>query len=127
MRKIDLTGQRFGSLTVVREEGKQATNVTWLCRCDCGGQAVVQGSRLHTGTIAACIDCRQFGRRKRVEREPVAEPAAAFIDLRPGLARCSCGKVFRPDPGQTRCNPCAPQRGVMGRSFTGSAAAMAAS
>ena len=35
---VELTGQRFGRLTVIRKYGidKHNGNVTWLCKCDCG-------------------------------------------------------------------------------------------
>lgn len=36
MKKIDLTGNRYGHLTVLKENGKRGKNILWLCRCDCG-------------------------------------------------------------------------------------------
>ncbi len=33
----DLTGRRFGRLTVVQKASKKSSNTTrWLCLCDCG-------------------------------------------------------------------------------------------
>ena len=32
----DLTGRRFGKLTVLEKAGRQGTSQLWLCRCDCG-------------------------------------------------------------------------------------------
>lgn len=32
----DLTGQRFGFLVALREDGRNISNVLWLCQCDCG-------------------------------------------------------------------------------------------
>ena len=44
---IDLTGQRFGKLTVIARDGSDKNNkATWLCRCDCGKETVVRGSDL---------------------------------------------------------------------------------
>jgi hypothetical protein len=37
MKLIDLTGQRFGILTVIRrDENNKWNETTWLCQCDCG-------------------------------------------------------------------------------------------
>ena len=34
---IDLTGQKFGLLTVIkREENTNTGNSRWLCKCECG-------------------------------------------------------------------------------------------
>lgn len=56
MRLHDLTGQRFGRLTVLyREPENNANNkVVWRCRCDCGADAIVIGSRLYTGKTKSC-------------------------------------------------------------------------
>lgn len=41
----DLTGQRFGRLTVVRQIGKNKQgNYMWFCQCDCGNTCTVVGS-----------------------------------------------------------------------------------
>lgn len=40
----DLTGQRFGKLTVVSFAGKRNHSAYWNCRCDCRNDTVVQGS-----------------------------------------------------------------------------------
>lgn len=43
--KFDLTGQRFGKLIVVREDGRIRASRAWLCACDCGETTrVPQGS-----------------------------------------------------------------------------------
>jgi hypothetical protein len=49
---IDLTGQRFGRLTVV----KKAKNgyVKWLCKCDCGNETTVSGQELRKGKTNSC-------------------------------------------------------------------------
>lgn len=53
-RYIDLTGQRFGRLTVLRRvENKVVSSRNqksqWLCKCDCGNEIIAQGSKLRTG------------------------------------------------------------------------------
>lgn len=51
--RLELSGQRFGRLHVVRFVGVRARRSWWLCRCECGAQPVVRGDRLtdsHQGT-----------------------------------------------------------------------------
>ena len=34
---IDLTGQKFGKLTVIRKaENPSEAHIKWLCKCECG-------------------------------------------------------------------------------------------
>lgn len=52
---IDLTGQRFGRLTVVgRAENAKDGHARWLCKCDCGNTTVVGGNDLKKGTSRSC-------------------------------------------------------------------------
>lgn len=52
---IDLTGQRFGRLTVVkRGKNKSYRAVTWLCICDCGNETIVASIALRTGRTTSC-------------------------------------------------------------------------
>lgn len=52
-RLIDLSGQRFGALSVVsRIEG--ATPTAWHCICECGKEVDVLASNLRTGKTTSC-------------------------------------------------------------------------
>lgn len=54
---IDLTGQRFGRLTViapVRFKANDGTRIKWQCRCDCGGTALAVAYGLRRGTTQSC-------------------------------------------------------------------------
>lgn len=47
---IDLTGQRFNKLVVLRKSGNDKYRKTiWLCQCDCGNLKEVTRERLMTG------------------------------------------------------------------------------
>ena len=57
----DLTGKRFGRLTVIEKHGY--TNgkrklPTWLCKCDCGNTAIRTGKTLKDSKNSGCDDCR---------------------------------------------------------------------
>lgn len=51
---IDLTGQRFGRLTVLGRSYTRKGQLFWQCRCDCGNMCVVQGSLLRGGRTSSC-------------------------------------------------------------------------
>lgn len=54
---IDLTGQKFGRLTVVGRENRQdgiKWVAYWKCICDCGNVCVVAGTKLTTGHTKSC-------------------------------------------------------------------------
>lgn len=52
---IDLTGQRFGRLTVVSLAGRTKDGrAKWLCQCDCGNMHIARGSHLRSGNIQSC-------------------------------------------------------------------------
>lgn len=54
MRLIDLTGQKFGRLTVIRR-GENIDNYPgWVCQCDCGNITHVRGKFLRSGRTQSC-------------------------------------------------------------------------
>lgn len=47
--KLDLTGQRYGMLTVIKEAPKgNSCGSRWLCRCDCGNYKIVYCGNLRS-------------------------------------------------------------------------------
>ena len=54
MRLIDLSGKKFGLLTVLNRHGHSGKEVTWLCRCDCGKVGAVIGRDLRSGNTKSC-------------------------------------------------------------------------
>lgn len=53
-KKLDLTGQRFGKLTVLAPAENIGTKTAWLCKCDCGRQTVVKTQKLRSGRTVSC-------------------------------------------------------------------------
>lgn len=51
---IDLTGQRFGRLTVIGRADTKSKDVKWLCKCDCGNECITKGIYLRTGDTRSC-------------------------------------------------------------------------
>ena len=58
-KRNTLNGQRFGKLTVIRENGRNKDRqIMWLCQCDCGNTKTVRGKDLLSGHTQSC-GCRQ--------------------------------------------------------------------
>lgn len=52
---IDLSGQRFGRLTVLERAGRDKRGQTlWLCKCDCGNESIIRSSNLKRGISTSC-------------------------------------------------------------------------
>jgi len=51
---IDLTGKRFGRLTVLSRAENAGNMSRWLCECDCGNQTIVYGNNLRRGYTQSC-------------------------------------------------------------------------
>ena len=55
MKLIDLTGQKFGRLTVIeRAENSKQRRAQWFCKCDCGNSIVVRSAELLRGNTHSC-------------------------------------------------------------------------
>lgn len=53
-KAIDMTGQRFGRLVVIRRAESDGWKARWLCRCDCGVLAVRLRQTLVAGEARSC-------------------------------------------------------------------------
>lgn len=71
--KRDMTGEVYGSLTVMAFAGRLGGKPAWLCRCSCGQDNTVRTSDLTTGNTKSC-GClrasvgREIGLRGRVDQ-----------------------------------------------------------
>lgn len=98
----DLTGIRFGKLTVIRRDldlikkngGKEPR---WLCKCDCGNETVVLSSNLKSGSVKSCgcirnqiddLSGKTFGHLKVIclSRN---DGRRTFYEC-----KCDCGKII---------------------------------
>lgn len=62
--RLDIIGQKCHMLEVVAFAGLDSRrNSLWLCRCDCGTEKVIKGSRIRAKTVKSC-GCVIRGRRQ---------------------------------------------------------------
>ena len=114
-QKLDLTGQRYGKLTVLRPAENIDGRTAWVCLCDCGRETVVRTGNLRTGTTKACGCLRTKGEdelsfmgatseekrslKKRLDltgqrfgKLTVLRPAENIGRLTSWVCRCDCGR-----------------------------------
>jgi hypothetical protein len=53
----NLTGQKFGKLTVIKPVKTINDTSRWLCKCECGNEKIVATYRLLSGRVKTCGDC----------------------------------------------------------------------
>lgn len=54
LNRIDLTGKRFGRLTVIKFYGRISGRVHWFCQCECGNKCHVSAASLVRGLTRSC-------------------------------------------------------------------------
>lgn len=96
-KKQDLTGKRFGSLTVIEEGHKTSSGIYWKCKCDCGNLTEVRGGHLRQGKIKSCgcglawnkldLKGKRFGRLTVIDEAGRANNQVLW------KCRCDCGKI----------------------------------
>ena len=82
-RAKDLTGMKFGRLTVIglnEEVSKQKKKSHWNCKCDCGNEKVVYGENLKGGRTTSCgcykkelYEDKEFRQMKSVKMKELNE------------------------------------------------------
>jgi len=108
--RVDLTGQKFGRLTVIAEAARtHSKKPRWRCRCDCGRETTVVSSNLKRGAVISC-GCARTGKfvldltGHRYGRLSVLELAGRDSRGRAlWLCRCDCGAPFTAASGRLRC------------------------
>lgn len=90
----DLTGQKFGHLTVLGRDKSDLSRVYWKCQCDCSQQTIlkVDGNALKNGHTKSCgcsivgdLYNQRFGMLTVVDRDYTRGPKAYW------LCKCDCG------------------------------------
>lgn len=107
-KPIDLTGQKFNSLTVLhrttQEEHAHKTgggfHVIWTCLCDCGNITYVQGTDLRNGHVKSCghdicfnITGQKFNRLTAIKKVSYKEHPYNTDEGALWECQCDCGNI----------------------------------
>lgn len=72
--KIDVTGQHFGRLTVLEDDGTRtnAGKVLWKCQCECGNITYVTSAELRSGHTKSC-GCYKRELASKIEKDLIGQ------------------------------------------------------
>ncbi len=97
----DLTGRRFGHITVIARNSNPKYKALWHCVCDCGTEFMAYSSALLQGKHTSCGKCRyhltrvkesMIGKRySHLVVTGIVEPEPQKFML---LCRCDCGEYI---------------------------------
>ena len=106
---IDLTGNKYGRLTVLYKDIKRKTNngSYWVCQCDCGKIKSVKSSSLRRGEIESCgclrnersykanecnrdhLEGQRFGKLTVIKRDETKPKGIVYW-----ICLCDCGNII---------------------------------
>ncbi len=100
---IDLTGQKYGKLTVLeRVENIGYGQVSWLCQCDCGNKTIVTSNALRSGNTKSCgclnynakndLTGQRFGKLTAICQ--VSKPKGCKTKGSYWKCKCDCGNII---------------------------------
>lgn len=126
----DLTGKRFGKLTVItRAENNKYNQVRWHCLCGCGNTKIITSNSLRVGT-KSCGCCHSHNQQlfKDLTGETfgklyvIKRVANDKLNKTRWLCKCKCGKEFivRSNDitkGRTRSCGCSRKLQLQGKRF----------
>ena len=103
-KKIDLTGQVFGFLTVLKESEKKEKEkeIYWECQCQCGKITRVRGSLLRKGKVKSCgcLNAKAISEKRTINlvgqqfnRLTVIERVENRNKIVYWKCKCSCGNI----------------------------------
>lgn len=83
---VDITGQKFGRMTVLSKARSVDGNARWECRCDCGTIKAVYGQDLRRGKVVSCGCHKAEMASKRGTHHMSTHPA--YGSWKSMIARC---------------------------------------
>lgn len=101
MRRVDLTGKKFGKLTVLNfYDVDKYGQSEWLCECECGNKIVAKMGNLRRGHTTSCgcrkyerfsedLTGKQFGRLTVLGFDHMGSKGRAYW-----CCKCQCGEVI---------------------------------
>ena len=99
--KIDLTGQKFERLYVIKPAPHKNGRTAWYCKCDCGNEIIVTTKSLRDGNTRSCGCLHKESVAKQFSKDITNQRFGNLIALEPTKERkhgsvvwkciCDCG------------------------------------
>ena len=86
-RHTDMSGMKFGRLTIIKEVERRNGRIAWECKCDCGNTIVITSENLKYGHTQSC-GCYQRERAKEAHTKHGDTKSRLFMILQDMKARC---------------------------------------
>ena len=87
-RLRDLTGMRYGRLTVIERAENQGRRVMWRCLCECGEEIITRGEHLTSGRTQSC-GCYNKERSSQYHTKHGESQTRLHVEWRKIKYRCS--------------------------------------
>lgn len=89
MRFIDVSGQTFGRLTVLRgAEQTSPAGKLWVCSCECGGETVTTSLKLRSGHTQSCGCLRRERIAEALTTHGLANSSRTYKTWKEMRSRC---------------------------------------
>lgn len=85
--RLDLSGQRFGRLSVIAYGGKNGRANTWICRCACGSYLDVVVASLRAGNTQSCGCLHRDGMSARFYKHGERRPGTSEYESWQGMIK----------------------------------------
>lgn len=107
-KMIDITGQKFGLLTVLERDVSRKNKVYWICQCDCGKIVSVESYNLRKGITKSCgcisskltslnktinLTGKKFGRLSVLGIDKEYEKTRKAGTEIKWICKCDCGNI----------------------------------
>ena len=89
MKKLDLTGQKFGRLTAISPAANRGKHTYWNCLCSCGAHVTVDTQSLRSGHTKSCGCLNRDIVRKRKTTHDLSN-TRLFRIWASIIRRCTC-------------------------------------
>ena len=134
---IDITGERYGKLVVLKKDTTQKNNgrgIRWICKCDCGNEVSVLSGRLRSGQTKSC-GCLRYETKKDYNDDLAGQIFGKWTVLKKDeskkgkgtyyVCQCECGTIRSITPNVLKkglskscgCGKSVPKNDLVGQKF----------
>lgn len=96
MKKIDLTGNKVGKLSIIKSGYDDKNRLGWWCLCECGQEVFYTTSKLNSGKAKTCGKCGRFSIEGCYFGDllVIGFEGYSIGDVPMFRCKCSCGNII---------------------------------